>query len=112
HDAARFTYSSPALEGDLIAAYNQEESAQERYFGTDFSPDNFNNYKILLANYWKWKSSPKTILTAINAMDGFQAEAGKKGMYYRFTSGGRLEYTSAPVYFTLAGYYQFGETRS
>lgn len=112
HDAVRFIYSSTKLTGDLIAAYNQEEGAQERFFETDFSPEIFNNYKILLANFWKWTATDRVTFTIINAMDAFQDEVNTRNHHYRFTSGGRLEYEKKSLYFTLAGYYQYGETPS
>lgn len=110
HDAVRLMFIAPALEGDFIAAYNQEEGAQDRFLETDFSPETFNNYKILLANFWKWKPSENFILTVVNAMDGFQDEINKRNHNLRLTSGGRIEYDNKMLYFTLAGYYQYGET--
>lgn len=112
HDAVRLLYKSAKLSGDLIGAYNQEKSASSASFGTDYLPEDFNNYKILLANFWKWKASDKVALTVINATDGYQEKGGAHTTNYRFTSGGRIEHTQNKLYLTLAGYYQYGETPS
>ena len=107
HDAVRFMYKGEKLESDLIGAFNQEQGAQERYFETDFSPD-FSNYKMLIAHFLKYKPTQALTLTAINASDGFQDAANPRQNHYRFTSGGRVEHTGKSLYFTVAGYYQYG----
>jgi len=107
HDAVRFMYKAGKLEADLIGAFNQEKA---RNAETDFSPDDFSNYKILAANFIKYKPLPKLTLTAINASDGFQDAVDIHKTHFRFTSGGRVEHTGENLYLTLAGYYQYGHT--
>lgn len=110
HEGVRFMYRAPKLEADLIGAFNQEKGAHERFFETDYSPD-FLNYKILVANFIKWKPTEKATLTLTNASDGFQDDSIKRENHYRFTSGGRIEYTTEKLYLTVAAYYQYGRTR-
>jgi hypothetical protein len=109
HDAIRFMYYRAKLETDLIGAFNQ---SQERFFETTFTPVSFTNYKILVAHFLKYKLSDKIILTSINAMDAFQDLKNLHKNFYRFTSGGRIEYTRSKLYLTVAAYYQYGETPS
>ncbi|MDX2247787.1 MAG: alginate export family protein [Bacteroidia bacterium] len=108
HDGVRFMYKKKTFEGDLIGVFNQEKGAHERFFETDFSPG-FSNYKILLANFLRYKTG-KITLTAINASDAFQDADDIHLTHWRFTSGGRIEYTQKKVYLTLAAYYQYGKT--
>jgi hypothetical protein len=110
HEALRFMYRNTRLEADLIGAFNQENGAQDRYTETDYSPG-FNNYKFLAANFIKWKYTDKITLTLINASDGFQDDSVKRENHFRFTNGGRIEYTQERLYLTVAGYYQYGRTR-
>lgn len=108
HDAVRFILKNKKIEGDLIGAFNQEQGAQERFFETDFSPG-FNNYKVLLANFIKYKTD-KFTLTGINVADAFQDAQNIRTTHWRYTSGGRIEFTKNRWYTTLAGYYQYGNT--
>lgn len=110
HDAVRLIYKNKKLEGDLIAAFNQEKGAQNRFFEIDFSPEGFNNYKYLFANFLKYNATDKLTLTGINVADGFQDPENTKTNHARFTSGGRIEYTNGDFYYTLAGYFQYGRT--
>jgi hypothetical protein len=109
HEAVRFLYKSTKLEADLIGAYNQSKGAYERFFETDYSPD-FNNYKVLAANFIKWKATDKITLTGINASDGFQNDSLKRSHQFRYTSGGRVEHTGENLYLTVAAYYQYGKS--
>jgi len=102
HDAVRLIYKSKKLEGDLIAAFNQEKGAQNRFFEIDFSPEGF--------NFLKYNPTDKLTLTGINVADGFQDPVNTKTNHARFTSGGRIEYTKGYFYYTLAGYFQYGRT--
>jgi hypothetical protein len=108
HDGVRFMYYTPRLQTDLIGAFNQEAGAHERFFATDFSPD-FSNYKTLFAYFLKYKATDNITFTAINASDGFQDKANPRENHFRFTSGGRGEYTHKNLYLTLAAYYQYGK---
>lgn len=109
HDGLRIIYQHNKLDVELFGAFNQEEGAHERFFETDFSPD-FKNYKVLLVNFIRYKASDKFTLTAINASDGFQEEDNARETNFRFTSGGRVEYTRQNLYLTLAAYGQYGKT--
>ncbi len=110
HDAVRFMYKKKGLEADVIGAFNQEKGAQNRAFGTDFSPG-FDNYKVLLANFVRYQTSKGSVLTAINATDAFQDQNSSEKPHWRFTSGGRIEHTTQnKLYLTLAAYYQYGST--
>jgi hypothetical protein len=93
----------------LIGAFNQEESAQERFFETDYSP-NFSYYKILLANFILYKPNDKLTFSMINTSDDFQDPIDIRVTNYRYTNGGRVEYTEKKLYATIAGYYQHGRT--
>jgi Alginate export len=109
HDAARFMYKNKKLEIDLIGAFNQEESAQERFFETDYSPS-FSYYKILLANFILYKPTDKITFSMINTTDDFQDPVDKRITNYRYTNGGRVELTNKNIYLTMSGYYQHGRT--
>lgn len=109
HDGIRFLYKGIKLEADLIGAFNQEKGAQDRFFGTDFSPD-FTNYKILAVNFLKYTPSFTWTLSAMNAMDGLQDPLIPRMTHLRFTNGGRIEWNKKSLYATLAAYYQFGNT--
>ncbi len=109
HDGVRFIYTKSRFEGDLIAAFNQPNGAQDRFFSTDFSPG-FSNYKVLIANFLRYTTQKKLVLTTINVTDAFQDVTDAEKMHWRFTSGGRIEKTSGNWYLTLAAYQQYGKT--
>jgi hypothetical protein len=109
HDAIRLMYNINSFSTDFIAAYNQEKGASDRFFETDFSPG-FNNYKLLIAHFLNYKIDQNIIFTTINSVDGFQDTVNFHLSHFRYTNGGRFEYTSGDYYFTLSGYYQHGET--
>ncbi len=117
HDAVNLIYNSGKLESQLLFAWNQ--SADGNYY-TNFNPIGFNNYKSLLVSYLKWRSkNQKLALTTINYYEGFQyggtftknAFNRTEHQNFRYTNGGRLEYTSGKFYFTVAGYYQWGHNQ-
>lgn len=109
HDAFRLIYNNTKLETEVVGAFNQNS---ERIYETDFSPQGFDNYKVLLVHYLKYQLSEDFTLTTINVADGFQDEINVRTTHYRFTNGGRIEYEKAGWYLTLAGYYQHGKTSS
>lgn len=111
HDGLRFMYENGSFEADLIGAFNQPKGAQDRFFGTTYYPG-FSYYKILLVNFLKHSGKNGLTLTAINATDAFQDPDIATKSNWRFTSGGRVEKVSGDWYFTLAGYYQYGQTPS
>jgi len=111
HEAVRFMYHGKKLEADLIGAFNQKRLAFDRNFETDYYPG-FLNYKFLFANFIKWKPTDNFTLTTINASDGFQDDSSARENHFRFTSGGRLEFTQNKLYVTVAAYYQYGNTRT
>ncbi|MGN6354021.1 MAG: alginate export family protein [Parafilimonas sp.] len=111
HDAIRLIYNNKTnFTTELLAAYNQ---SGENVFTTKYSPG-VPNYKSLVVHYLNWKVTDKFILTTINSADGYQsAEPGKYATTYeRFTSGGRLEYSTENWYATAAAYYQYGKDSS
>jgi hypothetical protein len=93
-----------------VAAYNQ---SGENVFTSKYSPS-VSNYKSLIIHYLKWKATDNFSLTTINAADGFQSSAPGKytTTFERFTSGGRLEYSTDHWYATVAAYYQYGKDSS
>lgn len=105
HDALNLRYYSPRLSAELALAYNQ---SSERYFGTDFNPAGFTNYKYLAVNYLKYTISKSTILTLLNSADAYQKKENPEGMNIRYTLGGRIEYQNDNLYGTIASYYQGG----
>ena len=109
HNGLRLIYQKPKLQTELFGAFNQEKGAHERFFETDYSPE-FDNYKVLLVHFAKYKAGENVVLTSINAMDGFQDQVNTRENHFRFTSGGRAEYTRQNFYLTLAAYYQYGKT--
>lgn len=109
HDAIRFLYKQRKVEADFIAAYNQPSGAQEKFTGREYDPG-FNRYKILGVSFLQYQPSKEMTLKVINAMDAFQQADTTGVVNYRFTSGGRLEYSREQWYLTSAAYYQYGET--
>ena len=117
HDAVNLIYVAEHVESQTLFAWNQ---TTENNFYTDFNPSGFNNYKSLLVNFLKWKSkSKKLVVTSINYYEGFQyvgnntKNAYRRTEYqnFRYTNGGRIEYTRAKWYFTLAGFLQWGHNQ-
>lgn len=109
HDALNFRYNSSKLSGEIALAYNQ---TAERYFGTDYSPKDFTNYKFLIVNYIKYIPTSHLTVTIINSSDGFQVKTDPEKMNFRYTLGGRLEATSGNLYGTVSGYFQGGKNPS
>ncbi len=108
HDAVRLIYNNKInFTTELLGAFNQ---SAENTFTTRYSPL-VPNYKNLVVNYLNWKLTDKFTLTTINTMDGFQSSnpARYNTTFERFTSGGRLEFTSYHWYLTFSGYYQYGK---
>ncbi len=108
HDAIRLIYNNKInFTTELLAAYGQ---SGENVFTTKYSPL-VPNYKSLIVNYLNWKATDKLTLTTLNTADGYQSSL--PGKYTttneRFTSGGRLEYSTYNWYVTFSGYYQYGK---
>ncbi len=112
HDAFRLIYNNKInLNTELTFAFNQ---SAENTFTTSYKPNGFANYKTLLVHYLNYKMSKNFTLTTINTGDGFQSSNPLKytTTYMRYTTGGRLEYSSYNWYATFSGYYQFGKDSS
>jgi hypothetical protein len=109
HDAINFRVHTSDLSSELALAFNQ---SAERYFGTDFSPAGYTNYKFLAVNYLRYKVNKKFILTALNSTDGYQDKSNPEEMNFRYTLGGRIEFESGRLYTTFSGYFQGGENNS
>lgn len=115
HDAFRFIYNNKInLTTELVLAYNQstENNFTSNYKPVDIAGRSFPNYKNLIVHYINWKISDKATLTTINAEDGYQNPKSYGVTYARYTSGGRLEYSTYDWYFTASGYYQYGKDSS
>lgn len=109
HDALNFRYNTERLSSELALAFNQ---SSERYFGTDYAPQGFTNYKFLAVNYLRYKTGDLITITAINSTDGYQDKINPELMHLRYTLGGRLEYDNNGIYATFSGYYQWGKNSS
>jgi hypothetical protein len=109
HDALNFRYNSARLTSELAIAYNQ---SSERYFGTDYAPTGFTNYKFLAVNYIRYKLKDRFTVTALNSTDGYQDKSNPEEMNFRYTLGGRLEYEFKGIYTTFSSYYQGGKNSS
>ena len=111
HDAIRLIYNNKInFTTELLGAFGQ---SGENVFTTKYQPL-VPNYKSLFVHYLNWKLTDKFTLTTINAADGYQSSlAGKYNtVNERFTSGGRLEYSTYNWYVTFSGYYQYGKDSS
>lgn len=108
HDAVRIIYKAPFIESDLIGAFNQND---DRLFETFYSVP-WDNYKVLLAHFMRLKLYPSIGFTAINFMDGYQRSSYPFSTYFKYTNGGRIDYTRNNLYLTLASYYQHGKTNA
>jgi len=109
HDALNFRYNTERLSSELAMAFNQ---SSERYFGTDYAPQGFANYKFLAVNYLRYKPGNFITITTINSTDGYQDKTNPERMHLRYTLGGRLEYDNSVIYTTFSGYYQGGKNSS
>ncbi|GAB4423236.1 MAG: alginate export family protein [Bacteroidia bacterium] len=109
HDALRLLYRDDRLEADLLGAFNQEQGAQNRFAGTDFSPG-FKNYKALLVAYARYRAGEHLAVIGLHASDMYQDADSVRLHHWRHTSGGRLTYARAGHTLTLAAYYQYGHT--
>jgi hypothetical protein len=109
HDAINFRYYSPNLSSELALAFNQ---SSERYFGTDYTPSGFTNYKFLAVNYLRYKVNKYFMLTTLNSTDGYQDKSNPEKMNFRYTLGGRIEFESGSLYTTFSGYFQGGKNNS
>lgn len=108
HDALRMMYRGTHWEADLIGAFNQPHGVENQSFGTNYA-SGFVTYKVLAANFIKYRVRDKTTLTVLNVVDGYQ-DSSHFGIHYRFTSGGRAAYETQRFYLTVAAYYQYGKT--
>ena len=107
-DAIRLIYNNKInFTTELAGSYQQ---SGENIFTTKYQPL-VANYKSLIVHYLNWKLTDKFSLTTINAADGYQSSNPLKytTTYQRFTSGGRLEYSTYNWYFTIAAYDQYGK---
>ncbi|HBC80197.1 MAG TPA: hypothetical protein DEO60_06910 [Bacteroidales bacterium] len=109
HDALNFRFNSPKLSSELALAFNQ---SSERFFGTDYAPSGFSNYKFLAVNYFRYKINNRFILTGINSTDGYQDKTDPEKINFRYTLGGRLEWEMNGFYSTFSAYYQGGKNNS
>ncbi len=109
HDALNIRYNSSRISTEFAMAFNQ---MSERFFGTDYAPVGFTNYKFLAVQHLKYAISKRITLTTINSTDGFQVKGETEKYNIRYTLGGRVEYLSGSVYGTITGYYQGGENPS
>jgi len=113
HDAIRFIYNNKKnFTNEFTFGYNQYG---ENTFTTNYKPNNgLINYKTLILDYLDYKISDKFNFLTINCADGYQSSLANdhKTTYMRFTSGGRIEYTSGKWYATFSGYYQYGKDSS
>jgi len=109
HDAINFRFYGPKLSSELALAFNQSD---ERYFGTDYAPSGFTNYKFLAVNYLRYKANDYFILTALNSTDGYQDKLNPDKINLRYTPGGRVEFESDNLYITVSGYFQGGKNSS
>ncbi len=106
HDAILFLYKKNTLSSDLILAYNQDK---EKDFGTNFNID-WDMYRAMMASLSTYTLSEHLKITSIQVADEYTDPAtnNSKG-YWKFTNGGRISYTTQNLFFTLAGYYQWGK---
>ncbi len=121
HDAINFRYNKGKLSSELIGAFNQ---TSEHFFGTDFTPtelsltpgnatpSTWSNYKALAVHFLKYNINPNFTATSIIAADGFQSKTNPEKILWRFTYGGRIEYSSGRWYSTISGYLQSGRNNN
>ncbi len=109
HDALNFRFYTSKLSSELALAFNQ---SSERYFGTDYAPSGFSNYKFLAVNYIRYKINNQYTLTGINSTDGYQDKINPEKINFRYTLGGRFEWEMNGLYSTVSAYYQAGKNNS
>lgn len=109
HDAAKLIYNNKInLASELVLAYNQ---FGENSFTSNYKPTGFVNYKALIVHYLNWKINDKLNFLSLNTADGYQSSLPNdyKTTHMRYTSGGRVEYSTYNWYFTFSGYTQYGK---
>ena len=109
HDGLTFKYADSKLTTDLVLAFNQ---TSERLFGTGYYPSGWSNYKFLSMHFLKYNLSKNVVLTSLQSADGYQVTGKDENINYRFTNGGRLEYSDGAWYATVSGYYQWGDNKN
>ena len=109
HDALNFRYYAQKFSSELAFALNQ---STERYFGTDYAPSGFANYKFLAVSYLRYIINNRFTFTGINSTDGYQDKTNPEKIYFRYTLGGRLEWEMNGFYSTVSAYYQGGQNNS
>lgn len=109
HDAVNFRLNTQKVTSELTLAFNQ---SSEKYFGTDYSPSGFTNYKFLAVSYLRYKPGNMLTLTALNSTDAFQKASDPEKLNFRYTLGGRIEVDYGRIYSTLAAWYQGGKNPS
>lgn len=109
HDALNFRFYTSKLSSELALAFNQ---SSERYFGTDYAPSGFSNYKFLAVSYIRYKINDLSSLTGINSTDGYQDKTDPEKINFRYTLGGRFEWEMDGFYSTVSAYYQGGKNNS
>lgn len=105
HEGLRLIYETSKLTTDLTGAFSQ---GKENIFETNFSPTQFNNYKILGVHHLKYNVNKNFVVTTLNTVDGFESKKNADVLFLRATSGGRLTFEQGNFYATLSGYYQYG----
>jgi len=109
HDAINFRLNTQKVSSELVFAFNQ---SSEKFFGTDYTPSGFTNYKFLSVNYLRYRINNFLTLTALNSTDAFQQAGNSEKMNFRYTLGGRIETETSGFYSTVAAYYQGGKNPS
>jgi hypothetical protein len=109
HDAMNFRFYGSKLSAELALAFNQ---SSEHYFGTEYAPSGFANYKFLAVNYLRYKYNSHITFTGINSTDGYQDKKDTEKINFRYTLGGRFEWEMNGLYATFSGYYQGGKNNS
>lgn len=108
HDAVNIRYQTSTLKTELATAFNQQS---EKLFDTGFYPT-WSTYKFLAVHFLKYDFHSNWSLTSLQTSDGFQDKTDSEQIHFRFTNGGRIEFTRNNWYATLSGYYQWGHTKT
>lgn len=106
HEGVRLFYQRK-INADLTVAFTRPYT---KSFDSDYSPVASHRYKWLLMQHFKAPLSNTLTLTSLQVADAFNVGDLTKNYQWRFTNGGRIEWSKNGYYATLAGYYQWGNT--
>lgn len=108
HDLALLRYSFDTGELQFGTAFNQEWSAYNRSFGTDYD---INNYKFMGFGWYHNKISENVRFSLLNLADGYENPGNSEELNIRNTISGYLDMDIDIINLVFNPAFQFGKNR-